>query len=66
MRAYDQEAFRRFMGTGEALGDRDVGLMTQIAIRRFSALHSEEIDRLHAYLSETGGLDQADGHSNSD
>src|SRR6056297_963658 len=66
VRAYDQEAFRHFMKTGEALGGRDAGLMTQMAVRRFSALHPEETDTLHAYLSETGGLDRADRHSDSD
>lgn len=58
VRAYDQDAFRHFMTTGEALGGRDVGVMTQMAIRRFSALHPEEVEQLHAYLSETGGLDR--------
>ena len=58
VRAYDQDAFRHFMTTGEALGGRDVGLMTQLAIRRFSALLPEEVDQLHAYLSETAGLDR--------
>lgn len=66
VRAYDQDAFRHFMITGEALGGRDVGVMTQMAIRRFSVLRAEEVDQLHAYLSETGGLDRMSSESPDD
>jgi len=62
VRAYDQEALRRLMKTGEALEGRDAGLMTQMAAGRFSALHPEETDTLNGYISETGGLDRADSH----
>lgn len=60
VRAYDPDAFRHFMTTGEALGGRDAGLMTQMAIRRFSVLDGEELDQLRAYLSETAGLDRVE------
>lgn len=63
VRAYDQDAFRHFMKTGEALGGRGVGVMTQMAIRRFAALHPDEVDQLHAYLAETAGLDRVDSDS---
>lgn len=55
--AYDAEAFHHLMNTGEALGGREVGLMSRVARGRFKHLTAEEMDALHAYLSETGGRD---------
>jgi len=48
--AYDVDAFRRLMRTGIALGDRELGLMSEVARDRFSQLTEDEVDELHAYL----------------
>ncbi|MDX1556953.1 MAG: c-type cytochrome [Xanthomonadales bacterium] len=48
--SYPREDFRALMRTGEALGDREVGLMAQVAESRFSHFTDQEIDDLHAFL----------------
>jgi hypothetical protein len=48
--AYDLDAFKRLMHTGVAAGDRDLGLMSQVARNRFARLAEDEVEQLHAYL----------------
>jgi len=48
--SYDIDAFRRLMRTGIARGDRELGLMSEVARSRFSQLTDDEVDALHAYL----------------
>ncbi|HRZ10003.1 MAG TPA: hypothetical protein P5319_08880 [Gemmatimonadales bacterium] len=47
---YTREQFAHFFQTGEALGGRDLPLMSQVARSRFSHLTDEEEDALFAYL----------------
>ncbi len=49
--SYDPDQFRRLMREGLALGDREVGLMSEVARGRFRHYTDEEIDALYAYLS---------------
>lgn len=49
-RAYDREAFGRLMAEGIGLGDRDLGLMSEVARRRFSQMTDQEVTALHSYL----------------
>ena len=50
VRAYDREQFGRLMSEGIGLGDRELGLMTEVALKRFSLLDDNEVDDLYAYL----------------
>ena len=50
--AYGFKDFSHFLKTGEAVGGRDVGLMTEVAISRFSFLHEDEFRALHAFLTK--------------
>jgi mono/diheme cytochrome c family protein len=47
---YSREQFMRLMRTGVALGEREVGLMSEVARSRFTHFTDEEIEALHAYL----------------
>ena len=49
--AYSRDAFRQFLRTGKALGDRDVGLMSAVAREDLSHMSDPEIDAIHAYLN---------------
>ena len=49
--AYSPEAFERLMKTGQSLTGRDLGLMKEVALGRFSHFTSEEIGAIHAYLT---------------
>jgi mono/diheme cytochrome c family protein len=48
--AYSTDAFRKLMRTGESLADRDLALMDEVALSRFSSFTDREIDALHEYL----------------
>lgn len=48
--SYDPADFERLLRSGVAAGDRQVGLMSQVAPVRFNALSSQEIAALQAYL----------------
>jgi cytochrome c553 len=50
VRAYDREQFGRLMSEGIGLGGRDLGLMSEVAQTRFSALEDHEVDDLYAFL----------------
>jgi hypothetical protein len=45
------------MRDGKALGEREVGLMSQIAVLDFSHMTDQEIDGLYAYLHDFGPVD---------
>lgn len=55
--AYEPEQFRRLLRTGIAAGDRDVGLMSEVARDRYSRLTDAEIDAIHGYLREVARRD---------
>lgn len=58
--AYDDEQFGHFMRTGEALGGRELGLMSAVARNRFVHLTEDEVGALHQYLRSLG--EPADAH----
>lgn len=49
-KAYSPEDFRELMSTGIGLGDRDLGLMTQMGEYRLKHLTDEEVTALYTYL----------------
>lgn len=49
--AYSSEDFHTLLRTGKALGDREVGLMSEIARDDLSHFTDPEIDAIHAYLN---------------
>ena len=52
-RAYNFEQFQRLMKTGIGLGDRDLNLMTQTAVLRFSFFTDEEVEEIFSYLNSS-------------
>jgi len=48
--AYPRDAFTRLMRTGVPVNGRDLGLMKEVALQRFSHFTDEEIRSLHGYL----------------
>ena len=48
--AYTREDFHRLMREGKPVGDRELNLMRDMSLRRFSHFTDEEIDALFAYL----------------
>lgn len=55
--AYTREDFAHFMETGEAVGGRELTLMSAVARRRYSPLTDAEEDAMHAYLVELAERD---------
>ena len=49
-KAYSEEAFARLMREGVGLGDRELGLMSEVALKRFKHLTDDEVTRLWQYL----------------
>ena len=49
--AYDLVQFRHLMRTGKALGNRELGQMSETARARFSHLTDDEVASLHSYLT---------------
>ena len=49
--AYPLEDFRHLMRTGEGMGGRDLGLMSEAASMDFSHMTDGEIEAIHAYLN---------------
>jgi len=49
-KGYDREQFRRLMSGGIGVGDRELGLMSEIAKMRFSHFTAAEVDDLYDYL----------------
>jgi len=52
--AYDRDQFRRLMREGVTPGERELGLMRQVALGRYSHLTQEEVDAIYAYLRALG------------
>jgi len=48
--AYSFEDFSRLMATGIGLGDRDLGLVSEVAEYRFSHFSDDEVQALYAFL----------------
>lgn len=49
--AYSKEDFSKLLRTGVAMGNRDLGLMSEIAREDLSHMTDTEIDAIHAYLN---------------
>lgn len=54
--AYPDTAFVRLMRTGEAIGDRELELMSEVARRRFSHFTDAEIRALQAFLRQRASV----------
>lgn len=66
MAAYSDDAFRRLMKTGIAIGGRELGLMTEMGETRFPSLTDEELEAIQMYLRQKFGtvaVAEADGAS---
>lgn len=48
--AYSREDFGRLIREGIPVGDRELALMKEVAVKRFVHLNDDEVDALHAYL----------------
>lgn len=55
--AYSATDFAALMRTGKAAGNREVGLMSTVARRRYSSFTDAEVAAVQAYLSELAALD---------
>lgn len=49
--AFSDDAWRALLREGRGLGDRELGLMTNVALSRFQYLTDDEVGALHAYLA---------------
>ena len=49
--AYSNEDFHTLMRTGKAMGNREAGLMSNVAREDLSKMNDNEIDAIHAYLN---------------
>ena len=49
--AYDRADFAKLMRTGKAAGDREIGLMSEVARGRFSRFTDKELAAVHDYLA---------------
>lgn len=49
-KGYDREQFKRLMSEGIGVGDRELGLMSEVAKMRFSQFEPAEVDVLYDYL----------------
>lgn len=49
-KAYDLDAFTALMKDGQSVGGNDLGLMSEVAVKRFSHFQDEEILALQAFL----------------
>jgi mono/diheme cytochrome c family protein len=50
--AYDLDQFKTMLRTGVAPGDKDIGMMAEVARSSFKYLTDDEIAAIHAYLVE--------------
>lgn len=49
--AYSREEFHHLLATGEPTGDRELGLMGEMARHRFVHMNADEVDALYSYLT---------------
>ncbi len=59
--AYPRGAFHKLMRTGISLTGRDLGLMRQVAINRFSNMTDAEVDAVYDYLTARAALPDPTG-----
>jgi cytochrome c553 len=52
VQTYSEEDFFRLMRTGRGLGDRELGLMSEVAAVRFPLLSDEEVRAMRLYLMQ--------------
>lgn len=57
--AYPLPSFRHLLRTGEGLGGRDLGFMSEVAREAFSLFTDEEISDIYTFLRVHHGVDQA-------
>ncbi len=57
--AYDKAAFTKLMRTGVAAGDREVGLMSEVARGRYAHFTDAEVDAVYAYLQAVAAKSEA-------
>ncbi len=55
--SYSAEDFAALMRTGKAAGNREVGLMSKVARRRYANLTAEEVEAVRGYLVELAKRD---------
>lgn len=55
--SYSPDDFTTLMHTGKAAGDREVGLMSKVARRRYANLTDGEVSAVRAYLTELAAND---------
>jgi mono/diheme cytochrome c family protein len=48
--AYERDDFHRLIRTGKAAGDREIGLMSEVARGRYRHFTEEEVDAIYRYL----------------
>jgi hypothetical protein len=49
--AYDLAQFKHLLRTGRGVGDRDLGLMTEVSRTSFVYMADDEIAAVHTYLT---------------
>lgn len=54
--AYSLADFRRLLRTGVPVGERQLGLMAKVAVKRFAHFTDPEIAALHGFLRQRAGL----------
>ena len=47
---YELDDWRQLMREGKGIADRDLGLMSEVAVSRFAHLNDAEVEALHAFL----------------
>ncbi|WP_285709475.1 c-type cytochrome [Erythrobacter oryzae] len=55
--SYSAQDFARLMREGKAAGDREVGLMSKVARRRYANLTDKEVEAVRGYLVELANRD---------
>jgi cytochrome c553 len=50
-KGYSLEDFSKLMSTGLGLGDRDLGLMSEVAESRFVKMNGKEVEAIHTFLT---------------
>ena len=53
---YSAEAFAQLLRTGEGMGERDLGIMSEASRERFAYFTEAEVDALHAFLQDRLGV----------
>lgn len=58
--AYERDQFNQLLRTGRAAGDREVGLMSEVARGRYRHLTDGEVEAIYRYLQVVGNSPQRD------